>query len=191
MAGWILLTIVPIILGVFMANQNRPKNMGRKKALRAFTIAYPQKVVNCMVITAFLMVGVVALTAYMAPDVLTVCSAYYIIYVIVSGFVVGLAILLGRRAVSFNCDKIEVTTGLFGKPAEYSAADLVHLDIRKTDVRAMKEDGSLLFSAGVMMENLDLFFAWTHERPYIKLTMNGKALPQKGGKPQDPDRKPN
>lgn len=191
MAGWILLTIVPLILGVFMAHQNRPKNMGRKKALRAFTIAYPQKVVNCVVVTAFLMVGVVALTAYLAPDVLTVCSVYYVIYVVIIGLVVMLAILLGRRAFSFDGEKIEVTTGLFGKPAEYSAADLVHLDIRKTDVRAMKEDGSLLFSAGVMMENLDLFFAWTHERPYIKLTMNGKELPQKGAKPQDPGRKPN
>ncbi len=181
MAGWILLTFVPVILGVFLAARCRPQNKGKKKALKAFTIAYPQKIVNCVIFTAFAMVGVVALTYYMAPEVLTACSVYYVFYAILIGVVLALAMMLARRTISFMGDKITVSKSLFGKPAEFSTAELVHLDIEKTAVRALKEDGTLMFSAGMMMENLDLFFAWTHERPNIQLTLNGKELPQKGG----------
>lgn len=191
MAGWILLTVLPVFMGVFLAHRARPANMGKKRALKAFTIAYPQKVVTCVVGTALAMVGVIALTWYKAPEVVEVCSVYYVIYGVLVGLVMMLAMLLGRRAISFNGEKIEVTTKLFGKPAVYSTSELAGLDIQKTAVRALREDGSVIFTAGVMMENLDLFFAWTHERPNIKLTMNGKELPKKGTAPKNPDRKPN
>lgn len=190
MAGWILLSLAPLLLGLFMATQNRPENKGKKKALRAFTIAYPQKVVNCVVVTVVLMVGVVALNAYMDPALLSELSVYYTFYAMGVGLVAVLAVMLGRRAVSFDGDKIEVYKGLFGKPEVFAAGDLAGLDIQKTAVRALKADGTVMFTAGVMMENLDLFFAWTHERPGIKLTMDGKELPQKGA-PKDPTRKPN
>ena len=74
MAGWILLTVLPVFMGVFLAHRARPANMGKKRALKAFTIAYPQKVVTCVVGTALAMVGVIALTWYNAPEVVEVCS---------------------------------------------------------------------------------------------------------------------
>lgn len=192
MAGWVLLSFVPVIVGLFAAARCRPQNKGKKKALKAFTIAYPQQIISCVMITAVAMVGVVALTHYLAPEVLTACSGYYVVYAILIGVVVGLAIMLARRSISFMDDKITVSKGFLAKPAKFSTAELVHLDIQKTAVRALKEDGTVMFSAGMMMENLDLFFAWTHERPAIKLTMNGKELPKKGpAKPQQPGRKPN
>ena len=190
MAGWILLTFVPLFLGLFATTRCRPQNKGKKKALKAFTIAYPQSIINCVLFTAFAMVAVVAVTYYVAPDVVTACSGYYVVYLVLIGAVMGLAMMLARRTISFNGDKIEVASGRMRKPAVYSTSELYRLDIQKTAVRALKEDGTRLFSAGVMMENLDLFFAWTHERPNIKLTLNGKELPKKNA-PQDPTRKPN
>ncbi|MBQ7859491.1 MAG: hypothetical protein IJ347_05105 [Faecalibacterium sp.] len=179
---WVLLSFLPPIVGAFLLPRFRPQRRGKVKPLRAFTLSYPSRMVNCVAFIAFGMVGVVGAAAYFDMAAVQAAAFYYAVYVILAGFVMSAAMLLGRRAISFDGEKIRVTKKLFGKPEELSAADLYRLDVRKTEVRVLKEDGSLMFSAGVMMENLDMFFAWTHARPNIKLTVDGKEMPKKGAK---------
>jgi hypothetical protein len=169
---WIMIALAPPLLGIFAAALLAPKNRGKKQPKASFLVRYPTRIRICAAATMLLMLAALAAAMLWGNDVVHQYAPFYIIYAVCIGLMLGLVAHLYTWYLEIDGDILRVHN-LFGKPKELHASDIAVLNVQKYDVRVCAADGSLLFSVGIQLENLDLFFAWTHERKGIKVEMAG------------------
>lgn len=181
--SWILLALAPVVLGVLAAALLAPKNRGKKPLQTHFTVAFSTRSRACMGATMLAMLLVLAATALWGEGALGRYAPFYLVYTVFIGLALALLAYMCTYMVEIDGDTVLVRRRT-GKPQQLRAGELGLLDVRKYDVQVCRADGTKLFTLGIQMENLDLFFAWTHARPGIKVAVNGKTLEQngKGGK---------
>lgn len=174
--NWILVSIFLPLAGLAAMVLCLPKNRGKKQAPKQFTIGYARATKGILAAIIAAMVGLVALLALLEPAALSAAALYYNIYLVTAGLLLGVLVHTLTFRVTIDGEKITITRRR--KETSYTAADLERLDIRKNELRVYSKKGEVLFTVSAVMENLDLFFAYTHAHPKIRLTAEGKEFKQ-------------
>lgn len=177
--NWILLAFAPVLLGALAGALLAPKNRGKKPLQTQFTVMFSARSRACAGGTMLAMLLVLAATALWGGDTLSRYAPFYLFYTVFIGLALALVAYMCTYYVEIDGDTVLVHRRT-GKAQQLRAGELGLLDVRKYEVQVCRADGEKLFALGIQMENLDLFFAWTHARPSIRVTVNGQALP--GGK---------
>lgn len=174
--NWILLALAPVLLGALAGALLAPKNRGKKKARPQFIVAFSARTRACAALTVLAMLLALGATALWGGDTLNRYTPFYLVYTVCIGLGLALFAYMSTTYIEVAGDRLLVHRRS-GKPQEYTAGQIAWLNARKYDVQVCRADGTALFTLGVQMENLDLFFAWTHAHPAIKVAVNGKGMP--------------
>lgn len=177
--NWILLALAPVLLGALAGALLAPKNRGKKPLQPQFTVAFSVRTRVCAGATMLAMLLVLAATALWGGDTVSRYAPFYLVYTVFIGLALALLAYMCTYYVEFEGDAILVHRRT-GKAQQLRAGELGLLDVHKYEVRVCRAGGEKLFTLGIQMENLDLFFAWTHAHPAIRVAVNGQPLP--GGK---------
>lgn len=174
--SWILLALAPVLLGALAAALLAPKNRGKKPVQAHFTVAYSTPTRICTAVTLFAMLFVLAGTALWGGGAVSRYAPFYLVYTVFIGLALALLAYMCTYCVEVEGDTVRVHRRR-GAPQQLRAGELALLDVRKYDLNVCRADGTKLFTLGIQMENLDLFFAWTHAHPGIRVRVNGRELP--------------
>lgn len=173
--NWIVLAVAPVLLGALAGALLAPKNRGKKPVQARFAVAFSTRTRACVGATMLAMLLVLSATALWGRDTVSRYAPFYLVYAVFIGLTLALLAYMCTYAVEVDGETLLIHRRT-GKPQQLQVSEIGLLDVHQYEVQVCRADGTKLFALSMQMENLDLFFAWTHSHSSIQVAVNGKRM---------------